>query len=86
MSVRSMSTFVDGAKSWIIYSRILRIYRFPGGGGGGVGISLTMAAPPRTWQRRSHEQNSKSARAFETFLHFVAVLCKSSTSTLQNFF
>ena len=35
MSVRSMSTFVDGAKSWIIYSRILRIYRFPGGGGGG---------------------------------------------------
>ena len=39
---------------------------------------------PRTWQRRSHEQNSKSARAFETFLHFLAVLCKSSTSTLQN--
>ena len=35
MSVRSMSTFVDGAKSWIIYSRILRIYRFPGGGRGG---------------------------------------------------
>ena len=35
MSVRSMSTFVDGAKSWIIYSRILRIYRFPGGGWGG---------------------------------------------------
>lgn len=84
MSVRSMSTFVDGAKSWIIYSRILRIYRFPGGGGGG--ISLTMAAPPRTWLRRSHEQNSKSARAFETFLHFLAVPCKSSTSTLQNFF
>lgn len=52
----------------------------------GGGISLTMAAPPRTWQRRSHEQNSKSARAFETFLHFLAVLCKSSTSTLQNFF
>ena len=80
-----MSTFVDGAKSWIIYSRILRIYRFPGGGGG-VGISPTMAVPPRTWQRRSHEQNSKSARAFETFLHFLAVLSKSSTSTLQNFF
>lgn len=35
MSVRSVSTFVDGAKSWIIYSRILRIYRFPGEGGGG---------------------------------------------------
>lgn len=35
MSVRSTSTSVDGAKSWIIYSRILRIYRFPGGGGGG---------------------------------------------------
>ena len=84
MSVRSMSTFVDGAKSWIIYSRILRIYRFPGGGGGE--ISLTIAGPPRTWQRRSHEQNSKSARAFETFLHFLAVLCKSSTSTPQNFF
>ena len=53
--------------------------------GGGVGISLTMAAPPRTWQRRSHEQNSKSARAFETFLHFLAVLCKSSTSTPKFF-
>ena len=39
MSVRSVSTFVDGAKSWIIYSRILRIYRFPGGGGGGGNLA-----------------------------------------------
>ena len=56
-----MSTFVDGAKIWIIYSRIF-------------------------WQRRRPpEQTNKSARAFETFLHFLAVLCKSSTSTPQNF-